>query len=140
MKRYFSNDPEGCGLQFHATAAQARAAAQRALGEAEDASCEGWGENVDEISWGVVLEAAAPRNERPDPSGEYDALVDYELEALPAEPSGELARFQVGHSCDFETGGCCVVVTRDPAGEWVRAEDVFELLRANLAGQIGGAS
>jgi hypothetical protein len=95
MKNYWSNDPEGYGLEFHATLEEAKAAAQAALdGYAENAGYDGWGECMEDICYGRVLgrvketgrwtpqEWAAKQGGEYDPLGtpEWDEYVDYGLE------------------------------------------------------------
>ena len=59
MKRFFSHDPQGHGIQFHDTAEEAKKEAEAAL-EAyrEDASDNGWDESAAEVCWGEVRQVA----------------------------------------------------------------------------------
>lgn len=88
MKKYFSNDPCGAGLEFHETAEAARAAAQEALDGERDHADEGWSEEVNDICWGEIVQCAVETSRRPfDPDkdaptcpGTFDEFVDYGLE------------------------------------------------------------
>lgn len=61
MKRFFSYDPQGNGIQFHDTAEEAEKAAEDALDVyREDASDNGWDENAGDICWGEVRQVAVP--------------------------------------------------------------------------------
>ena len=73
--KYFSYDPEN-GFELHDTAAMAEKCAAGAIPAFLD-DC--WDESVEHVCWGEIHEAAAMCNKRPDNSGNYDYLCDYEL-------------------------------------------------------------
>lgn len=84
--RFFSNNPDGRGLVFHETDKEAQKQANEAL-EAyrENASDEGWDDNVGDVCWGEVRQIATA-SETPAEEGEtfngelIDFYVDYQLE------------------------------------------------------------
>ena len=52
--KYFSYYPND-GFIFHETEKEAKAECEKAFGYAKDeAGCDGWGENVDDICWGEI--------------------------------------------------------------------------------------
>lgn len=74
MKQFFSYDPNN-GFEFHDTAEQAKLAADNAFDWAqEEAGCDGWPENVDDICWGEVKQRVTltKKIDRP-PQSELDA-------------------------------------------------------------------
>lgn len=81
--KFFSYDPNGEGLVFHKTAEAAQETADQALEGERDMADEGWAENVGEICWGRVMAVAKECSNEPAPEGsEFEAIVDYDLEAV----------------------------------------------------------
>lgn len=77
---FFSYDPDGFGIEFHDTEDAARKAADSALEQERDNASEGWGENVTQICFGVVLGRVTETSRRPATEGkDYDEEVEYEL-------------------------------------------------------------
>lgn len=77
--KYFSYDPNDIGFELHETAEQAKARASECIRDYLD---DGWDDAVEEVCWGEVKEIATKTNIRPDSTGEYDYLCDYELQQL----------------------------------------------------------
>lgn len=96
MTRWFSYDPDN-GFEYHDTPEAARADALRIID-----SClnEGWEEDVEQVLWGQVCERATQVNERPDPSGEFDYLCDYELKPVGPDPVQMEVGFDLGAGQD----------------------------------------
>lgn len=82
-KRFFSYDPNA-GIEFHATAAEAEAAADSVLDGYRDNAPEGWDENVESVCWGEVRQQVMETERRPaTPDDAYypdcTQVVDYQL-------------------------------------------------------------
>lgn len=102
MSKFFSYDPLG-GFEFHETAEEARAFAEKALqAERDEAPTDGWSDEVEGICWGVVTQRVgeAWRKRREDVPedeqwefGEWDELIDYEL--LPKRTTEPIGKGQV---------------------------------------------
>lgn len=97
---FFSYDPDGFGIQFHATEAEARGAAELALDGCRDcAADDGWPDNTYEICWGLVrgraqiTERKSWKQHQADlgltvedgDEGRFDEFLNYELESPDAE-------------------------------------------------------
>ena len=94
--RWFSYDPAGNGYETHPTEALARQAAARALDYyRDDASSEGWSEDVDSVVWGEIRGAVVCTDRRkvePEDASEYfDEIHEYELRDLDAAPISAVA-------------------------------------------------
>lgn len=78
---WFSNDPDGAGLELHLTEDAAREAAEWAMEQASEAAADGgWSEAVDRICWGVVTESAVCMRERPaEPGSGFDTMQEWAL-------------------------------------------------------------
>lgn len=95
---YFSYYPDGLGLAWHETAAQAREAAEAALDDSRDCSADdGWPENVTDICWGEATGMVVEKSRRACDHGEdsndppnFDEIVEYEVRELAQRPSDEL--------------------------------------------------
>ena len=85
-KMYFSYDHED-GIEFHETAASAKARAEAALDGDRDYADEGWHEEVESICWGEIKGRVTETLRRPvDPERDgnvgFDEYVDYAVKAL----------------------------------------------------------
>ena len=84
MKLFFSYD-ENQGFRYHNTEEAAKSRAEGYLESySEDASTEGWSDEVDSVCWGEVTQSATKVNvHSPDPekgeSTEFDEICDYVL-------------------------------------------------------------
>jgi len=77
---FFSYDPEN-GIEFHETEEQAKKRAQAALDSEQDTAMDdGWGDQVDEICWGVVGQKVVETSREPAPDeSEFAEIITYEL-------------------------------------------------------------
>lgn len=83
MKEWFSHDPEGHGLEFHETEAEAKAAAEKALDDYRDDAGDGWAESVTGVCWGRLFGQIVETERKPAEEGEpFDETVDYGLKGL----------------------------------------------------------
>lgn len=83
---FFSHDTEG-GTEFHKTEAEAIKWCEEALQVYREESGDGWAEEVESISWGVVIGRAVKCNAVPLPDHhEFFETCDYELKSV-ARPS-----------------------------------------------------
>lgn len=89
--RYFSIDSEAC-FQTHATAEEARAAAEEALDDERDRSGDGWSEEVEQIAWGVIVQTAT----------QVDRVTLEEAEAAGHEMVGTLRANGWDYHCGYE--------------------------------------
>lgn len=78
---FFSYDHEN-GIEFHETAEAAKARAEENFQYDQDAAPDGWHEEVDSICWGKVSERVVETDRHPDPSGEFEELISYELKPI----------------------------------------------------------
>lgn len=95
MDRFFSYDPDGYGIELHATAKEAKAAAEAALQAYRDDAADGWNESVDGVCWGEIRERTEVISRQTgcevwecgdDCEGhEYDEYIDYGLVPLDKE-------------------------------------------------------
>lgn len=81
---YFSYCPEN-GFQFHETEQEAREMGEKNFATFEDyAASDGWGDNVDDVCWGVVRQRVTEISRRdPNPvegdNTDFDEIIDYKL-------------------------------------------------------------
>lgn len=76
--RYFSTNAD-CQIEFHPTAEQAKAAAEEELQYEADQAPDGWRDGVDNICWGEIRQMTVKTKSKPDESGKFDTIDDYEL-------------------------------------------------------------
>ena len=86
---WFSYDPNGDGIEFHATVAKAKECATKALdAESEAASLDGeWEDGVDGICWGRIEERVGEVFCEESDDGDLGFNVDYRL--LPCGESAD---------------------------------------------------
>lgn len=104
---WFSHDEQG-DFQYHATAEEARAEAEKALGYCEDCAGDpdqGWPENTGQVCWGRVMQRAECISREPAPEGSrFNETAEYALE--PAEAEEPNLRFcGCGHTEDSHLAG-----------------------------------
>lgn len=80
---YFSYGSEH-NFEWHKTAEEAVEAAEAAIDDYRGEACDGWGEEVDSICWGIIMQSSTKVGERPrneddccDPA--IDTVCDYAL-------------------------------------------------------------
>jgi predicted DNA-binding protein with PD1-like motif len=69
------------GYETHESPEDAKNASQYAIDSALDCGDE-WPEDIQEICWGKVIEAASATNIRKDSTGKFDYKCEYELKAI----------------------------------------------------------
>ncbi|WP_392565839.1 hypothetical protein RHO15_09765 [Utexia brackfieldae] len=75
--KYFSYDPNDVGFELHETKEQAIARANECIPYYLD---DGWDGAVGGVCWGEIKEIAQKTDVRPDPTGEFDYLCNFELQ------------------------------------------------------------
>jgi hypothetical protein len=92
---FFSHDTE-CGTEFHKTEAEAINWCEEVLQGYREEAGEGWAEEVESISWGVVLGRAVKCNAEPLPEHhEFTETCDYELITV-TQPAAQQFQALVG--------------------------------------------
>lgn len=82
---FFSYDHED-GIEFHETAEEAKARAEKALDMDRDEAAEGWSEEVTQICWGEVRGRVVETERRPvtpEDNLDCDEVVDYAMQDTP---------------------------------------------------------
>lgn len=82
MSRYFARDADGNSETFD-TEQQAREWAEGALECEADRAGDGWREEVTCICWGEIRQEVVQTSSRPDESGRFDTIDEYELMDVP---------------------------------------------------------
>jgi hypothetical protein len=86
--KYFSYDTEGDGFTLHATADEAKAAADNDIACYRAFACEGWLDSIQHVCWGELKQMAFMVNEMTKQEAEhqgiyfdnsFDTICDYEI-------------------------------------------------------------
>jgi hypothetical protein len=94
---WFAFSPTGCGLEFFATADEARAEAEGYLDSERDEAGEGWSEETTQIVWGRIHGEIEETMRRPRNENDVgidtrcETVVDYALVDRPDNARAELA-------------------------------------------------
>lgn len=80
--KFFSYDPD-VGMEFYATAEEARLRAMENLElHRDEAADDGWSEEIGELCWGEIKQAAIETERKSDDSGKFDYLCEWKLCSL----------------------------------------------------------